>query len=145
MKIENPSLVYCNDVQGLIDELKPGANKDEEWRLFIDSSKRNLKGVLLHNMNKFAPIPISHSTVLKEADQNVEFVLKKIKYSEFNWKICWDVKILGLVLGQQSGFTKNPCFCVCGIVGIERITISTKNGQREFHSIQVCKILSKPR
>lgn len=36
-KIDDPSLVYCN-VQGLMDELKPGVYKDEEWRLFIGSS-----------------------------------------------------------------------------------------------------------
>ena len=102
--------MYCIDVQSLMDELKPGVFKDEEWRLFIDSFKRSLKGVLLHNTNKFASIPIAHSTVHKETHQNLEFILKKIKYSEFNRKICGDFKILGLLSGWQSGFTKNPCF-----------------------------------
>lgn len=48
--------------------------------------------------------------MLKETYQNVEFVLNKIKYLAFGWKICGDLKILSLILGQQSGFTKNPCF-----------------------------------
>ena len=50
-KIDDSSLVYFYDVQGLMDELKPGVYKDEEWRPFIDSSKRSLKGVLLHKTN----------------------------------------------------------------------------------------------
>ena len=58
--------------------------KDQECRIFIDSSKKSFKKVLFHNMNKFTPIPIAHSTVLKETHQNLEFFLKKIKYSEFN-------------------------------------------------------------
>ena len=51
--------MYCNDVQGLKDELKPGVYKDEDWRLFIDFSKRRLKGVLFQNINKLAPVPIA--------------------------------------------------------------------------------------
>ena len=85
-KIDGPSMVYCHDEQGLMDELKSGVYKDEEWSLFIDSSKRSFKGVLLYNKNKFASIPIADSTVLKETHQNLGFVLKKIKYSELENK-----------------------------------------------------------
>lgn len=107
---EENSLVYCTDVRGLVDALKPNTYKDEEWRLFIDSSKRSLKAVLLHNGNRFASIPIAHSTKLKETYENLEIVLEKIKYLEHQWKICGDLKIATMILGQQSGFTKNPCF-----------------------------------
>ena len=37
-------------------------------------------------------------------------VLAKIKYEEDKWKICGDLKILSMILGQQSGFTKYPCY-----------------------------------
>ena len=60
-------LVYCSDVNGLMNELKPNVHKDEKWGLFIDSSQRNLKAVLIHDTNKFASIPIAHSTILKES------------------------------------------------------------------------------
>lgn len=53
------SLVYCSDVKGLVDELKPNVYEDEEWRLFIDSSKRSLKAVLLHNELKIALLTLS--------------------------------------------------------------------------------------
>ena len=66
--------------------------------------------VLLHNGNKFAPIPIAHSTKLKETYENLKIVLDKIKYSEHQWQLCGDQKIATLILGQQSGYTKNPCF-----------------------------------
>lgn len=32
-------LVYCSNIQGLMNELKPNICKAQEWRLFIDSSK----------------------------------------------------------------------------------------------------------
>lgn len=109
-KDEENSLVFCSDVKGLFDELKWNIYKDEEWRLFIDSSKRSLKAVLLHNGNTYAPIPIAHSTKLKETYENLQIVLEKIKYSEHQWKVCGDLKIVTMILGQQSGFTKYPCF-----------------------------------
>ena len=86
------SLVFCTDVKGLVNELKPNSYKDEDWRFFIDSSKRSLKAVLLHNGNKFASIPIAHSTKLKETYENLEIVLQKIKYSEHQWKVCDDIR-----------------------------------------------------
>lgn len=107
---QDEDLVYCHDVTGLMNDLKKNVYKAEEWRLFIDSSKRSLKAVLLHNSNKYAPIPIAHSVTLKEEYKNIEIVLHKIKYSEHNWQICGDLKILSMILGQQSGFTKFPCF-----------------------------------
>jgi len=38
-KDEENSLVFCSDVKGLVDELKSNTYEDEEWKLFIDSSK----------------------------------------------------------------------------------------------------------
>ena len=68
-------LVFCSDVNGLMNELTPNVYKDEEWRLFIDFSQRSLKAVLIHNTNKFASIPIAHSTILKASYVNMEKVL----------------------------------------------------------------------
>ena len=80
------------------------------WRLFIDSSKLSLKCVLLHNGNQFASVPIAHSTTLKEKYEAVKWVLKKIGYDQHKWFICVDLKMVNFLLGQLSGFTKNPCF-----------------------------------
>lgn len=53
MKDEDSSLVFCTDVKGLINELKANCYDAKDWRLFIASSKRNIKTVLLHNTNVY--------------------------------------------------------------------------------------------
>ncbi|QQP48982.1 Uncharacterized protein FKW44_009477 [Caligus rogercresseyi] len=89
---QEEDLVYCRDVA--------------DWRLFIDSCKRSLKCVLLHNGNQFASIPLAHSTTLKEKYEAVKYVLDKIQYEQHKWIICVDLKMVNFLLGQQSGFTK---------------------------------------
>ena len=102
------NLVYCSDVKGLMNELKPNCYKDEDWRLFIDFFIRSSKVVLLHNSRKFAPVSIAHSVTLKEEYSNMNMILDKIKYTENNWNICSDLKIISILLGQQSGYTMYP-------------------------------------
>ena len=103
------AFVYCCDISGLLKEI--GCEyQSSEWRLFVDSSKRSLKCVLLHNGNRYASIPIGHSVQLKESYDCMRIVLEKIKYREHNWTICGDLKILSILLGQQGGYTKFPCF-----------------------------------
>ncbi|GFW21037.1 uncharacterized protein TNCV_2702771 [Trichonephila clavipes] len=84
--------------------------ESEEWRLFIDSSKRSLKAVLLHNGNRYASVPVGHSVHLKECYGNLDFILNKLSYSDPKWTICGDLKVISMLLGQQSGYTKFPCF-----------------------------------
>ena len=104
------SLVYCNNVEGLVNEYKSNSYSPDEWRLFVDSSKRSFKAILLHNGNKYASIPIAHSVTLEEKYENLAYVLNKIKYHDHKWLICTDIKLVTIMLGQQSGFTKRPCF-----------------------------------
>ena len=99
----------CTDIPGVMSSLKI-EYVPEEWRLFIDSSKRSLKAVLLHNGNKYASVPVGHSVHLKECYKNLDLVLNKLFYSEHKWTICGDLKIISMLLGQQSGYTKFPCF-----------------------------------
>lgn len=103
-------LVYCHDVPGLLDAMGMTLYDPSEWRLFLDSSKRSLKCVLLHNGNVFGSIPIGHSVILKENYASVKRVLELIKYNDHNWIICVDLKMVNFLLGQQGGFTKYPCF-----------------------------------
>ncbi|KYM93378.1 hypothetical protein ALC62_16020 [Cyphomyrmex costatus] len=108
--VKDEDLVYCIDINGLMNELKENCYKATDWRLFIDSSKRSIKAVLLHNTNVYAPIPIAHSTVMQEKYVNMEVLLEKIGYEQHKWQICGDLKIITILLGQQSGFTKFPCY-----------------------------------
>ncbi|KAI6648442.1 hypothetical protein LOD99_8232 [Oopsacas minuta] len=66
--------------------------------------------VLLHNGNIFGSIPIGYSVKLKEEYNNVKGILEIISYSAHDWVICVDLKMVNFLSGQQSGFTKYPCF-----------------------------------
>lgn len=68
------SLVYCHDVAGLINKMGK-EYKSEEWRLFIDSSTRSLKAVLLHIGNNLASLPVAYSIVLKENYNDMKTLL----------------------------------------------------------------------
>ncbi|XP_066436113.1 uncharacterized protein [Eleutherodactylus coqui] len=52
-------LYLCHDVRGLFDAI--GITYSEnDWRLFIDSSCKSLKAVLLHNGNMLPSLPLAH-------------------------------------------------------------------------------------
>ena len=79
-------LVYCVGIKGLIEKLGTTC-EPSDWRLFIDSSKRSLKAVLLHNGNTFASIPLAHSIHMKESYENMEILFTKLKYHDHAWKV----------------------------------------------------------
>ena len=101
--IEN--LCYCKDVEGLFRAV--GIDHDlTQWRLFIDSSIKSLKAVLLHNGNIYPSIPLAYSLQMKEDYENVKQLLIKINYAQFKWYVCGDFKMLGFLLGLQGGYIK---------------------------------------
>ena len=64
-------LCFCHDVRGLFNAMGIPCNVPD-WRLFIDSSCRSLKAVLLHNTNKWPSIPLAHSVHMSENYDNVK-------------------------------------------------------------------------
>ena len=66
--------------------------------------------VLLHNGNRFPSVPLAHAANMKENYESMKLLLGKIKYDEFKWKLCGDLKVLALVLWMQLGYTKYCCF-----------------------------------
>lgn len=102
-------LCYCTNVSGLFTFLGFPHNPSDR-RLFIDSSKRSLKAVLLHKGNKYPSIPIAHSVHLKEFYDNMELLLEAVKYNLYQWSLCRDLKVIGLLMSMQAGFTKYCCF-----------------------------------
>uniref|UniRef100_A0A034VUX7 Uncharacterized protein n=1 Tax=Bactrocera dorsalis TaxID=27457 RepID=A0A034VUX7_BACDO len=103
------NVCYCNNIPGLFKEFGQPYDS-EEWRLFIDSNKLSLKAVLLHNGNKKPSIPIAHAVNTKETYEVMETLLKFMKYEKHDWKICADLKVVGMLCGLQSGYTKHCCF-----------------------------------
>ena len=71
-------IVFCSNVEGILKKLGVTQYDPNDWRLFIDSCKRSLKCVLLHNGNDFGCIPLGRSTTLKEKYSVIKFVLEKI-------------------------------------------------------------------
>ena len=86
--------VYCNNIQGLLSKMGLPEYNPYEWRLFLDSSKRSSKCVLLHIGNKFACVPIGHFVVVEEHYLNVKMALQKLRNSEHIWAICVDFKMV---------------------------------------------------
>jgi len=46
---------------------------------------------------------------MKESYENMKILLDKLKYLDHAWKVCVDIKVLNMLQGQQSGYTKFPC------------------------------------
>ena len=103
-------LVYHTDVEGLLLAMGLSAYRSNEWRLFIDSSKKCLKCVLFHKGNQYESIPIEHSVTLKKNYKNIEVMLERLKYCVHQWLICVDLEMVNFLLEQQGGHTKYPCF-----------------------------------
>ena len=106
-------LCYCSDIDGLFSgfNLK---HEPDQWRLFIDSSKLSLKAVLLHNGNTYPSVPVGHSVHMNESYENMVILLNALNYDKYQWSICGDLKVIGLLLGMQGGFTKFCCFLSLG-------------------------------
>ena len=68
--------------------------------------------MLLHNGNKYGSIPIAHSVREKEIYESIKIVLELISYNEDQWVICAVLKMACLLLGEQCGYIKYPCFCM---------------------------------
>lgn len=103
------NICFCKDIPGLFGEL--GYSYDPgEWRLFIDSNKQSLKAILLHNGNKKPSIPIAHAVDTKETYEVMDNLLKCLNYERHDWKVCADLKVIGILCGLQGGFTKYCCF-----------------------------------
>ena len=131
---EEKDLLYYMDMAQLLHKLGVPQYQPEDWRQFIDSIKRSLKCLLLHNGNRFAYVPLAHSTTLKE------------KYEAVKYLLCVDLKMVNFLLGQQSGFIKYPCF-LCMWDTMDRAQHHTKKGwplRKELVPCRARSIINNP-
>ena len=77
-----------------------------------------MKCVLLCSGNKFARVPIEHSVIVKKHYLDVKMVLQKLRYSEHNWAICVDFKMVNFLLEQEGGTPNILVFSVTGTVAL---------------------------
>lgn len=107
--VKNENFCYCKDITGLFAALGQDYNADD-WRLFIDGSKYSVKAVLLNKGNNKPSIPIVHAVDIKESYDVMKKIIEIIDYKTHNWKICCDLKVVGMLTGLQGGYTKFCCF-----------------------------------
>ncbi|GBM45025.1 hypothetical protein AVEN_98876-1 [Araneus ventricosus] len=105
---EDEGLVFCPNSNELMIELKMPCDP-HKWRLFIDSSKASLKVFLLANGNDLPSVPVAYSVDMKETYENISQILYKICY-DYKWKLCAGLKVVAVLTGLQTGYTKFCCF-----------------------------------
>jgi len=66
---------------------------------------------------------VGHATNMKESYKSIKLLLGKIKYDEFKWKLCGDLKVVALLSECNSGTQNTAVSCVSGTAGIRRITM----------------------
>ena len=119
-------LVYCCDVAGLLVAMGVPQYDPNEWRLFIDSSKKSLKYVLPHNGNLFGVIPIGHCVYLKEKHGHIKVVLDLLMYDDHEWVICVDLKMVNLLIDNKEGIQSIHVSYAFGIAE-QKINIGNRN------------------
>lgn len=60
--------------------------------------------------NERLSVPIAQVVGMKETHESVELILKLINYSNHNWDICGDLKVVALLLSLQLGYTEHMSF-----------------------------------
>lgn len=93
------SLEFCKDILGLIMQLSFTVYDPSQWRLYIDSCKENLEGILLNNGNILPSVPIAYSVYLKISYENLSFLLN---IRNTTGKFASVPRILTMILRQQS-------------------------------------------
>lgn len=66
--------------------------------------------VLLHIGNKFPSVPIGYTRNTAETYETIKLLLDLINYNEHQWKVCCDLKMVGILKGLKRGFAKHQCF-----------------------------------
>ena len=62
--------------------------------------------MLIHKGNILPSIPTARSIVrVKGTYENMDLLLKAVRYSKYGWKICGDLRVIVLLLRMQCGHT----------------------------------------
>ena len=70
----------------------------------------NKASSVYYSIMEYVSVPVGHSVRAKETYASVKQLLSLIKYDHHNSVFCVDLKMVNFLLGQQSGYTKFPCF-----------------------------------
>ena len=84
--------------------------------------------MLLRNGNQYTSLPLAHSTTIIEKYEELKVVLEKISYDEHNWVISVDLKMVNILLGQQTGYRNTHVLSACWIVETKQTTTTNLIG-----------------
>jgi hypothetical protein len=84
----------------------------KERSLSADYSTHSLKAVLLHNGNALPSNPVACAIPRQETYENMKDILSCMNYKTYQWHICGDLKVTGILIGLQKGYTKF-CYFLC--------------------------------
>ena len=71
--------------------------------------------MLLRNGNRYALISMRNSVTLKESYESVKNVLEKLKYEDYCWMICVDLKVMQLFWNSKVATRNTIVFSATGI------------------------------
>ena len=99
---EEEKLLFYEAITALMHKM---GNNYEPKRclLFIDASCKSLKAVLFYITNQYRSIPVAHFVHLKENVERMKLLLDSLKFKRHEWKICGELKVVGIILGLQEG------------------------------------------
>ncbi|GFQ73097.1 uncharacterized protein TNCT_321491 [Trichonephila clavata] len=124
-------VVACIGVNILMNFMNISYDRNN-WRLFIDSFKLNLKAVLLPNGKLFPSISINNSVHMKKTYANIKLLLELIKFENHKWQIYHDLKVYLFSWECIYVIPSTDIFCVYGTVEIENHTKYKTNGRVEI-------------
>jgi hypothetical protein len=111
--------VFCNDICPVMEVLGHEYNPDQ-WRLLIDSSKVNLKLVLLHNGNRCPSVPLAHAANTKES---YESICESLSMTNLSGSCVVISKLWHCYSEYNSGTQNTAVSCASGTAGTRRITV----------------------
>lgn len=102
---------YCSNFKGLSQKLNNDSNS-QNYLLFIDSSCKSLKAVLLHTSGQGHPLIMAYAPGVPESRDSMQAILECIKYTDFEFDIIADFKVINLLIGLGEGGASShmPCF-----------------------------------
>ena len=106
---EDKNIVFCCNIPALLMKMGIYTQVENDWWLFIDSSTRSVKAVLLQNENAYPAIPIAYSITAKESYETMKSILQLVRHDTFQWRVCSDLKFVSLLTVMQGGYVKYTC------------------------------------
>ena len=72
-------------------------------------------------------------------------MLEKLNYCDHQWLICVDLKMVIFLLGQQSGYTKYPCFiCLWDSRARSDHRVKKEWPERIALTVNECNVINEP-